>query len=393
MYLLSILTRFSGKCYPDKSFSLGGIPREKKKQQDAQYERAYKAQNEPDYGNIADWLTSSLNIGGKFCSLRENPNLCGDRLIGADVPQANIDVLTEMEKVSNGDFSKFYDVEENLDLPLFIVSSKLKRLPRGVYGKHGITNYGKRVLKNSCILLQQRFTRKKLGFATCTLPDMGREMLQCITANWSQVVRRFLQKARRFHEKRNLPFIYVGCTEIQEKRFERTGLPVPHLHFVYVSKHSVSSGYTCDTRSYYTWWNEAVNEILCAHGFRAIMGVDGHVGSVKLEVIRTSASGYLGKYISKGVNVVKAMQEKGFEEFPKQWWFASMHCKAMFNASVKTISSDICAMLWDNAPNLIEHGIVKHLYYVFIKINNIEKCVGMTGTFTDNVYRQLFNSG
>ena len=241
---MSNITLFTGKCYPDKSFSIGAIPKAKIRRQDAQYERAYKAQNEPDYGNIADWLTSSLNIGGKFCSLRENPNFCGERLISSDVPQANIDVLTEMEKVENNDFSKFYDVEENLDLPLFIVSAKLKRPPRGTYGKHGITNYGKRVLKNSCILLQQRYTRKKLGFATCTLPDMGREVLCVLTENWAQVVQRFFQKARRFHEKRDLPFIYVGCTEIQEKRFVDTGLPVPHLHFVYVSKHSISGGYT-----------------------------------------------------------------------------------------------------------------------------------------------------
>ena len=93
---MSNITRFTGKCYPDKSFSLGVIPRQKRRRQDAQYERAYKEQNESNYGNIADWLTGSLNIGGKFCSLRENPNSYGERLVSSDVPQSSIDVLKEL---------------------------------------------------------------------------------------------------------------------------------------------------------------------------------------------------------------------------------------------------------------------------------------------------------
>ena len=389
---MSNITRFTGKCYPDKSFSLGVIPRQKRGRRDAQYERAYKEQNESNYGNIADWLTGSLNIGGKFCSLRENPNSYGERLVSSDVPQSSIDVLKELENVTNNDFSKFYDVEENLDLPLFIVSSKLKRCPRGNYGRNGITNYGKRVLKNSCIILEQKYGKRRLGFGTCTLPTLCESSLRVLLSNWGDVVRRFFQKVRRQHEKLSLEFIYLGCTEIQEKRYRNTGLPVPHLHFVYVCKETIRGGYTCNTKQFYGWWNDAVNEILVRGKRDPIMGIDGHTGSVKLESIRTTAAGYIGKYVSKGVSVVKSMLAAGYEEFPKQWWFASMQCKKLFNASVKTISGDICAMLWDNAPNLIEYGILKHLHYVFVKINDSEKCMGMTGIFTDNVYYQFFNS-
>lgn len=389
---MNILPCFTGKCYPDKSFSIGGSRKEKIKRQDAQYERAYREQSEVDYGNVTDWLVGKLNIGGKFCSLKENPNLCQERLVLSESSAKITSVLQSIDEVENGDYSKFYDCEENLAEPLFIVSAKLKRRSKGTYGKHGITNYGKRVLKNSCILLEQKYTKKRLGFATCTLPDTTEESFIWIMSCWSELVRRFLQKARRFHEKRNLPFIYAGCTEIQEKRFKSGGLPAPHLHFVYVCKPNISSGYTCSTQQYWEWWNDSVNEILAIGKYDPIMGVNGHIGSVKLEPIRTTAAGYLGKYISKGVAVVKDMQERGYDKFPKQWWFASMQCKKMFKASIKTISGDICAMLWNNADRLIELGIVKHLHYVFVRMKDIEKCVGITGTFTDNVYHTLFDT-
>jgi len=128
---MNILPRFTGKCYPDKSFSIGGSRKEKIKRQDAQYERAYREQSEVDYGNVTDWLVGKLNIGGKFCSLKENPNLCQEQLVLSESSAKITSVLQSIDEVENGDYSKFYDCDENLAEPLFIVRAKLKRRTRG----------------------------------------------------------------------------------------------------------------------------------------------------------------------------------------------------------------------------------------------------------------------
>jgi hypothetical protein len=243
---------FSGKIYPDRSFSLGRVPKPKKKTEDSQYDLKYQNQPDVDYGAVTDWLTGAMNIGGKFCSISENPGAVEHVYQLRENSEEQIEVLKEVQKVKNGDFSNFRDVEVNLDLPLLVKSPKSSQEKRGRYGKHGITGFGKRFVKNACILLQQRYGKRRLGFATATLPDMGVSSLKVIISNLSDVVRRFYQKLRRICEKRGCQFIYVGVVEIQEKRFQTSGLPVPHLHFVYVSKASSSSGYTFTTKDAYT---------------------------------------------------------------------------------------------------------------------------------------------
>lgn len=343
------ITQFSGTIYPDKSFSLGIVPREKKRRAESQYDRAHEQQDPVNYSNLTDWLTGSLNIGGKFCSLSE--------------------------------------------APLFIRSPKSSRESRGKYGKHGITAFGRRFIKNACILLERKYGKKRLGFATATLPGMDRDTCHAINGQLSDITRRFYQKIRRIYQKRGSQFIYVGCVEIQEKRFGNTGLPVPHLHFVYVAKDGLHTGYTCNTKDFYTAWNESVNECLVRVGMPPIMGHGGHKGSVKLESIRTSAAAYIGKYLSKGCGVVKAMQEKDFEEFPKQWWTACMQTKKLYMSALIKPSQEELKALFYGCEHYLQDGLLTWMSFIDVLINDVYCRMGLVGTMSNEMYDAFRNPG
>lgn len=334
-----------GKIYPDYSFSLGIASKNNKKAAEKKYDREYLSQEEPNYGLVADWLTGRNTVEGEFRSISE--------------------------------------------APLLVRGSESSQKKRGVYGRHGITKFGRRFVKNACILLQRKYGRKRLGFATATLPSMDRDTCSRINGRISDITRRFYQKIKRKYQKRGSKFIYVGCIEVQEKRFGDTGIPALHLHFVFVAKDSLYSGYTLNTKDFYTAWNESVNQVLINSGGTPIMGYGGHKGSVKLEPIRSSAAAYLGKYLSKGCEVVKDMQERGFEEFPKQWWTACMQTKKMYKESIICMDANFASALFYHLEYFLEENQVTWAQFVDVEIAGEYRTMGLVGTFSKEAYWKI----
>ena len=337
--------QFKGTIYPDRSFSLGFCPKEKKRKAEREYDRDYATQAETDTNALIDWYTGITSIEGKFCSIDAKP--------------------------------------------LLVKAPKSSQEKRGVYGRKGITNFGKRFIKNACLLLQDIYGKSRLGFATCTLPSMDRGTCDTINGRLSDITRRFYQKIRRKYKKRGSEFIYVGCVEIQEKRFKSSCIPAPHLHFVYLAKDSLRARYTCSTEDFYTAWNESVNEVLKLVGKPPLMGTCGHTGSVKLERIRTSAAAYMGKYLSKGCKVVEAMREQGFEKFPKQWWTASMQMKKLFRASLIRMDANFAACLFDQLEYFLHEEMVTWARYVDALIGGEVRTVGLVGKFSPDAYNKI----
>lgn len=386
---MSNITQFSATIYPSKKFSIGIVPRPKKRRQDSEYDKAYEQQPDTDYGNVADWHTSKLTVGGKFCSLSENPEAVTPFLTLRKISDYDKEILTELDKVKDSDYRRFYNAVPPSEAPLLVKSLKSSRKPRGTYGSHGITKFGRRVCENACILLQQKWGKNRLGFLTATIPAVGRGVCEQLIAHWGDISRRFYQKIKRIHEKKHSTFVYVGCTEIQEKRFRDTSLAVPHLHAVYVSRKHPCSRYTVSTEQFYKAWNDAVNEVLVLRGHSPIMGTGGHRGSVKVEPIRKSASAYIGKYISKGCGVAEAMKAAGYTKFPRQWWTASMQCKKMFKEALIRLPQGIASQLFYDSEQLVDNESIAWMQRVFIDVGGYEYCVGITGKLSLDAYKFL----
>lgn len=333
---------FTGTAYPDLSFSFGAVPRAKKRQIDKQYERSLATQEGVDYGALSDWYEGKTSVLGQSCSIS--------------------------------------------DRPLFIESPKSSRKLRGNYGKHGITRFGRKFVRNACLLLERKYGKERLGFVTCTLPSLPRGVHSRLNAVWGEVVRRFYQKLRRQLKKISKPFIYTGVTEIQEKRYQDSGIPAPHLHFVYLCRDSKHSRYWVYVCQIHRAWNEAVREGIGLCGYPHTMSPVPGWGSVHCKRVSKSAAAYLGKYMSKGGTVLKSMQEAGWVEFPRQWWTACLQCKKMFKDSLIRMDSHVCNALFYNLEYFLEENLVSWATWVEVPVHGCNRTIGMSGTFTPQGY-------
>lgn len=386
------ITQFSGRAYPDKSFTLGLVPTKKTKAVDAQYERDLHQQEPTNQLDTVDWLVGSASIGGKFCSLSESPNLSIDIFQAAPGNTEISDILRGVDKTNHYLYANYYDGDVDLSAPLFIRSPKSSQAKRGSYGSHGITGFGRRVVKNACILLEQKYGRKRLGFVTCTLPAFPEEVHREINRHWGEITRRFYQKLKRKAESRGRKFVYVGVTEIQEKRFKTHGVPCPHLHFVYLCRDTPHSEYLLKTTDYWHAWNDTIHQVLKLHAPCLCVAGEFPTGSCHGKYVQKSAAGYLGKYISKGSSVLASMQEAGWVDFPKQWWSACSRCKKMFKDSIASMQSDRCKDIFFHLEKYLFNADIVQVSFVYIEYGGREYCAGLSGTFSDSMYRTIVDA-
>lgn len=175
-------------------------------------------------------------------------------------------------------------------------------------GQKGISSAAANQVRDGVWYLERQFGRKRLTFATWTLP---RSALP-IVAFWSEFVRLLLAKLRYRLEKVGLPPLVVGVTEIQSKRWEREGGEYPplHLHWVFVGRHLNGA-----------WWlspSEADDLLFSTlQNFLSNLNREDFVSAGRLESIRKSATGYLGKYLSKGRGSVAAVENRTW--LPASW--------------------------------------------------------------------------
>jgi hypothetical protein len=387
------ITRFSGKAYPDKSFTLGAVPRKRKGAKEAEYDRDLQCQEPINQLDTIEWLTGQASIGGKFCSLQENPSLQKDIFQKSEGHNKIADILQGVTKENLYLYAKHYNEDVDLAAPLFIRSPKSSQKKRGAYGSHGITGFGRRVVKNACILLEQKYGRERLGFVTCTLPAFSEEVHREINRHWGEITRRFYQKLKRKAESRDRQFIYVGVTEIQEKRFEKHGVPCPHLHFVYLCRDTPRGKYLLKTYDYWFAWNHTIYQVLKLHAPHLPLAGKLITGSCHGKYVQKSASGYLGKYISKGSNVLDSMREKGWLEFPKQWWSACMRCKKMFKDSIAYMQSEVCQDIFFQLEKYLYRADIVQVSFIYIEYGDKEYCAGLSGTFSDSMYEKIVSKG
>ena len=269
---------------------------------------------------------------------------------------------------------KFFDGE--VDLDRFIKSPELSQ-EKKAYGKNGITGYGKRVVRNSSLLLQDKIARHRLGFFTATMPNLGEKNLRLVISSWGEIVRKFFQELRREYGRQGCDFPYISVTEIQEKRFSKTGLPYPHLHWVSICKKPRSRGFVISANRIRQIWKRAICNSLRGSVPAESLDRISFNASVDAQVVKKSACAYLGKYISKGCAVVKSMQEKGFDEFPRQWWSCSKDVKKMFKDSVVRIHADMAFEIFMYFDAWMQSGMFEWGDDVFASISGIEQRVGV----------------
>jgi hypothetical protein len=190
-------------------------------------------------------------------------------------------------------------------------------------GLSGITKHGARTVRNGAFLLEQKYGQANLTFLTCTLPQVNETAEYAVGREWSEIVRIFNQNLTRLLKAAGLPPTYVGCTEIQEKRYqERGGLPL-HVHMVFPGRKPYGR-WVISADQFRAQWRSAVIARCPEYATASFKA------SVDCQRVKSSAENYLGKYMTKGAASLSNLlsDDPGIAEFlPKSWWSCSLNLK------------------------------------------------------------------
>ena len=186
-----------------------------------------------------------------------------------------------------------------------ILENSKKRVKKG----HSISRPMARNIRNACFLLERTAKKSNLSFLTLTLPPLPDADYLRVLANWGKCVNLLLKWLDYRCLINKIDFQYVYCTEIQEKRFAVTGQLPLHIHVVFQGRKTSRSPWVVGYLAVRRAWARIIGEY-----------IDGEFETRALEniqVVRKSASRYLGKYISKGVassnnvNILSELQRTG----------------------------------------------------------------------------------
>lgn len=189
------------------------------------------------------------------------------------------------------------------------VSEPCLRKPRG---RKGISSFGRSIVRDSACYLEETFGRGRLSFLTLTIPPEALELT--VVQQWSRVSELLLKRLSYRLRKAQLPGLVVGVTELQESRRNREGIELPglHLHLLFVGR-SAGGHWAIAPHDVDRMWEGILSRVV------------GHAVPVpaacKIQPVRRSAYGYLGKYLSKGVS---SLQKHNPEHLPPSWYICTL---------------------------------------------------------------------
>lgn len=203
--------------------------------------------------------------------------------------------------------------------------------------------------------MQKEVEKSRLSFLTLTLPDISRDEAVKLSDNWAEVVRVFCQRLRRALRAARLPGEIVGVTEVQEKRAALTGVFGLHLHMVFVGR-KIRHSWAVTPLQIREMWKSALEKYLDnplkSYEWRAVENI---------QAVKKSASGYLGKYMSKGLKSAQKLKALFPDvKFPSTWYM----CTNTLRKRVKNTQMRVSGMLGRVLADMCESGDVDLLAFV-----------------------------
>lgn len=178
------------------------------------------------------------------------------------------------------------------DAPLTLSEPLIGRTAKKRVAK-GLTTAGKRKMESAIHLLAHKYGTRNLGFYTLTCPFTEPEDVDAFNQAFPTIIKRYLEKVKRHYAKKGKQFSYVGVHEVQTRRFASTGIGALHFHYIAPCSVRFNGGFICSAGEIRDWFCESIRN--------ALPGRHCDGARVGAEVCRKSASAYLAKYYSKGV--------------------------------------------------------------------------------------------
>lgn len=332
-----MITNFIGRIYPNGEF---GVARKK------------KLPSEQDASSLPivpltenqDWVARQLHLHGHEETIRNNREFGLSPLDSSMLPNSH--------SAQNPCESKV-------------------RLRRGL---SGITSYGRKLVRNAAYVLEHENQKKHLSFLTLTLPSISHEESILIGKCFAEIVRLFIQRLSRLLRRNNLPGEIVGCVEIQERRHSDSGILSLHLHLLFVGRKPYGA-WVARPETFRTIWQDSCRNECPFLNDRDFSSTE-NVGSIK-----KSGEGYLGKYMSKGANLLTTLSEEIKQALPSSWYICSNLLRRRV-CSLTLYSSAIGSALMDLIDSAHREGII-YLKPIEIDIPNYRRItVGFYGKVT-----------
>lgn len=190
------------------------------------------------------------------------------------------------------------------------------------------TTYSKRMVRNCIAKLERDHGKQNLAFATYTLPDLGEAEMKLLIENWGNITHRLMEEIGRDQARVGIRPVQVYVNEIQESRYQESGVVAPHIHVVFQSRKSRYQAYAISKERNTIIWNRVLSNALG----REVQAPSG----ARIEQVKKSAEGYMSKYMSKGGQLAKRLIEEGnINSLPKQWWGATLTLRQWVKSNIR----------------------------------------------------------
>jgi hypothetical protein len=201
-------------------------------------------------------------------------------------------------------------------------------------GTRGITNYGRRLVRNGAQWLEDNVGLKNLSFLTLTLPTTVLAELDARV--FSELLNRMSKKLAYHLGRGGLCPLVVGCVELhKECRSEAPRQPPVHIHLLFQGRRPMEQ-WAFRPDQYQAWWLSSVQSLLaCNQEFQS---------SVRVEMLRSSSVSYLGKYMSKGAG---RLNQSSYDWLPTAWYTISTKLKALVKAAEFKCTGELASALYE----------------------------------------------
>lgn len=238
------------------------------------------------------------------------------------------------------------------------------------YGLKGISARGRESVKEGAFLLERRYGRK-LGFYTLTCPYTEPEDIYLYNKNIAYIQRSYFQELKREYQRQGVVWSYVSVLEIQTERFATTGIPVLHIHYIAPCYAPGTWNWVLTANTLRAIWQRVLSNAL---GFPA-----STKASIDASVVKTSAIGYIAKYMSKGGAEVEFLAVNCPDQLPRQWWSMSSNVRQAIKNNTVVLPAPVAHYLFFKQETNPDE--ILHLLYrteVHIPWNGIELHVGFS---------------
>lgn len=239
---------------------------------------------------------------------------------------------------------------------------------RNKYGKKGITGYGRRVVRNVAYMFERDFGKANLLMGTVTIPLFPLAVEKYVCSHWAVLVRRFFEKLKRRYKKFGHDFRYLSVTEIQPGRYKKYKSCGLHLHFLFKKQKSKDGTvWVSEDNFIRNAWYECLKNLLqsmpAEFGELPIFAPPNY----RREIIKTNASAYVSKYLSKGGEVVDQVQRELGEEFlPSQWWSTDAASRNQLKSETIVDNGLLAEHLWEecSSAGTEDYLFVKEVFFL-----------------------------